>query len=94
VYVQLRRETDRGLELEAALSKRNEELQNERVTRQNIESSFITAQQKIKAAEQTERELFSSLDTLSLQARSSSDGKEKLERENATSDRVNLPPAH
>lgn len=82
IPIQLRREADRVLELEAALTRRNDEFQNERLTRQNVEAALAATQQSLKASEQTTQELYSTLDTLSSRAESSGADKLKLERDN------------
>ncbi|KAI0931538.1 hypothetical protein AcW1_001086 [Taiwanofungus camphoratus] len=82
LHDKLRREADRALELEAILTKRSEELQNERLTRQNTENALAIARQKIQSSEQTARELHATLDMLSASADTSSADKIKLGRDN------------
>ncbi|KAH9947112.1 hypothetical protein B0H21DRAFT_363927 [Amylocystis lapponica] len=79
----LRNEADRVVQLETTLNRRNEELQNERLTRQNTEGALTAAHQKFKSQEQTTRELNVHLESLSSHANNSSSDKAKLERDNA-----------
>ncbi|KAI0360948.1 hypothetical protein OH77DRAFT_379767 [Trametes cingulata] len=79
----LRREADRVIQLDADLKRRNEELANERLTRQNAEVALTTAHRKLKDSEQTALELQSTIDILSSRANSTSAGQSKLEQDNA-----------
>ncbi|OCH89537.1 hypothetical protein OBBRIDRAFT_778313 [Obba rivulosa] len=79
----LRHEADRVLELEATTKQLTEDLQNERLTRSNIETALNTAQQKIKDMEQSARELQSTLDSAASHANTSYADKDRLQRENA-----------
>ncbi|KAI0364058.1 hypothetical protein BV20DRAFT_1030293 [Pilatotrama ljubarskyi] len=80
---ELRREADRAIQLDAELERRNEELANERNTRQNAEVALTTAHRKLKDSEQTALELQSTIDLLSSRANSTSEGQSKLEQDNA-----------
>ncbi|KAI0652477.1 hypothetical protein C8Q79DRAFT_899739 [Trametes meyenii] len=80
----LRREADRVIQLDADLKRRNEELANERITRQNAEAALVTAYGKLKDSEETASELQSTIDTISSQVASTSAGQSKFEQDNAT----------
>ncbi|KZT08687.1 uncharacterized protein LAESUDRAFT_648603 [Laetiporus sulphureus 93-53] len=80
----LRKEADRALELEEALTKRTDELQNERMTRQNTEVALAAAQNKLKEAEQATQELYGTIHSISTNAGASSEDKARLEKENTT----------
>ncbi|KAH9837236.1 uncharacterized protein C8Q71DRAFT_822313 [Rhodofomes roseus] len=84
VVTKLRREADRALQLDATITQRNQELQNERITRQNADAALAATQQKLKAAEQTSHELQGTLDSLSRGIQSTSSQKGALETENFT----------
>ncbi|KZT72868.1 hypothetical protein DAEQUDRAFT_550302 [Daedalea quercina L-15889] len=84
VVTKLRREADRALQMEATIKQRNQELQNERTTRQNVDAALATTQQKLKAAEQTSRELEATLDSLSKGMQSTTTQKGSLEADNAS----------
>ncbi|KAL1951328.1 hypothetical protein VTO73DRAFT_477 [Trametes versicolor] len=79
----LRREADRVIQLDADLKRRNEELANERLTRQNAEVALTTAHRKLKDSEHTALELQSTVELISSQANLTSAGRSKLEQENA-----------
>ncbi|KAI8990618.1 hypothetical protein BD414DRAFT_577349 [Trametes punicea] len=79
----LRQEADRVIQLDSDLKRRNEELVNERLTRQNAEVALTTAHRKLKDSEQAALELQSTVDTLSCHANSTSIGRLNLEQENA-----------
>ncbi|KAI0673754.1 hypothetical protein C8Q78DRAFT_1018750 [Trametes maxima] len=79
----LRREADRVIQLDADLKRRNEELAKERITRQNAEVALTAAHRKLKDSEEVALELQSTIDTISLQATSTSAGRSKLEQDNA-----------
>lgn len=81
---QLRQEADRALKLEATLKHRTQELQNERTTRQNVETALASTQHKLKAAEQTSNELEGTLDSLSRGIQSTTSQKGSLEAENTS----------
>ena len=59
----------------------NEDLQNERITRANTELALNTANERLKASEQTAREYQTVIDKLSASADSSSADRFKLEQE-------------
>ncbi|OSD03331.1 hypothetical protein PYCCODRAFT_263209 [Trametes coccinea BRFM310] len=74
----LRREADRAIQLDADLKHRNEELANERLTRQNAEVALNTAHRKLKDSEKVAAELQSTIESLSSHANSTSAGQSKL----------------
>ncbi|KAI0828888.1 hypothetical protein BC628DRAFT_1315713 [Trametes gibbosa] len=84
IYDKLRREADRVIQLDADLKRRNEELANERLTRQNAEAALMTAHRKLKDSEQAALELQSNIESLSSHADMTSVGRSKLEQDNAT----------
>ncbi|CCM03743.1 uncharacterized protein FIBRA_05889 [Fibroporia radiculosa] len=84
VVEKLRRESDRVLELDAALHKRNEELQNERLTRQNIELTLHAIQQKFAGSERSLQELQSAFDAVSSQSDHMEAEQLKTQTENTT----------
>ncbi|KAI9057754.1 hypothetical protein FKP32DRAFT_1323349 [Trametes sanguinea] len=79
----LRREADRVIQLDADLKRRNEELANERLTRQNAEVALNSAHRKLKDSEKVAAELQSTIDSLSSQANSTSAGQSKLAEDKA-----------
>ncbi|CDO73022.1 hypothetical protein BN946_scf185007.g76 [Trametes cinnabarina] len=79
----LRREADRVTQLDVDLKRRNEELANERNTRQNAETALTTTQRKLKDSEKVAQELQSTIESLSTHANSTSAGHSKLEQDNA-----------
>ncbi|KAI0334131.1 hypothetical protein GY45DRAFT_1319021, partial [Cubamyces sp. BRFM 1775] len=84
VLDKLRREADRVLQLDSDLKRRNEELANERLTRQNAEVALTAAHRKLKDSEQSALELQSTIDTISSQSSSTLAGRSKLEQDNAS----------
>ena len=60
---QLRAEADRALKLEQDLTSRTAELRVEKVTRQNVEASFVAAKDELKAEKSASRQLQSLLHT-------------------------------
>ncbi|KAI0778792.1 hypothetical protein BD413DRAFT_117998 [Trametes elegans] len=79
----LRREADRVIQLDSDLKRRNEELANERLTRQNTEVALSAANRKLRDSEDNALELQSTIDALSAQTNSTSLGRSKLEQDNA-----------
>ncbi|KAI0660695.1 hypothetical protein C8Q70DRAFT_1152984 [Cubamyces menziesii] len=84
VLDKLRREADRVIQLDSDLKRRNEELANERLTRQNAEVALTAAHRKLKDSEHSALELQSTIDTLSSQSNSTLAGRSKLEQDNAS----------
>lgn len=78
---QLRREADRAERLEKQLLQTKEDLENQRLSRQNAEDALRIANEKTKAQDVTTRELQNAIQTLSSKETGSSTAFSNLQKE-------------
>lgn len=81
VTIQLSREADRALRLEADLTRVSEDLTHHKLTSQNAEQALATANAKLCASELNQRELQNHIEILSSREDVVKEGSLKLEKE-------------
>ncbi|EIW86970.1 hypothetical protein CONPUDRAFT_44237 [Coniophora puteana RWD-64-598 SS2] len=78
----LRTEADRALRFEADLTRKSEELSNEKIASQNAASALRLAQEKIQSEHNEARTLEATLDTMTLESDNARSQRQALETEN------------